>query len=179
MEQNTTDMKSTIAAIPHRHRHTHTALIVILQANFGYSQLPCCSCLNGNLCVARCSSCCQHSMDLIVSLSITWLLKERNVIILLTMLTLKQVPSINTIRDVVLVSTSQSRDVVSKCLSLISVLWKRGRSRSRSRTENQMSRSRTIGSHLQANMHSFLLDCKTARTSFWMQGVYTVLFTDS
>jgi len=101
--------------------HTHTALIVILQANFGYSQLPCCSCLSGNLCMARCSSCCQHSMDLIVSLSITWLLKERNVIILLTMLTLKQVPSINTIRDVVLVSTSQSRDVVSKCLGLVEI----------------------------------------------------------
>ena len=43
------------------------------------------------------------------------------------MLTLKQVPSINTIRDVDLVATSQSRDVVSKCLGLISVSWKRGK----------------------------------------------------
>jgi len=34
------------------------------------------------------------------------------------------------------------------------------------------SRSRTIGSRLQANMHSFLLRCKISRTSFWMQGVY-------
>ena len=34
------------------------------------------------------------------------------------------------------------------------------------------SRSRAIGSRLQVNIHSFLLHCKIARTSFWM-------FTDS
>jgi len=42
-----------------------------------------------------------------------------------------------------------------------------------------LSRSRTIGSRLQANMHSFLLHCKIARTSFWMQGVYIVYWFTS
>jgi len=43
-----------------------------------------------------------------------------------------------------------------------------------------MSRSRTIGSRLQANVHRFLLHCKIAPTSFWMQGVYIVYwFTSS
>jgi len=62
----------------------------------------------------------------------------------------------------------QSRDVVSKRLGLVSVSWKRRKvSVSISpRTENQTSRSRTRGSRLQANIHSFLLHCKTARTSF-------------
>jgi len=41
------------------------------------------------------------------------------------------------------------------------------------------SRSRTIGSRLQANMHTFLLNCKIARTSFWMQGVYIVYWFTS
>jgi len=36
----------------------------------------------------------------------------------------------------------QSRDVVSKCLRLVSVSWKRGKISISSRTENQMSRSR-------------------------------------
>jgi len=60
------------------------------------------------------------------------------------------------------------------CLSLVS--WKCGKVSVwiSSRTENQMSRSRTIGSRLQANMHSFLRHCKIARASFWMQGVYIV-----
>jgi len=39
---------------------------------------------------------------------------------------------------------------------------------------NVSSRSHAIGSRLQANMHSFLLHCKTAHTSFWMQWVYIV-----
>jgi len=69
-----------------------------------------------------------------------------------------------------------SRDVVSKRLSLISVSWKSGKVSVSisSGTENQMSQSYTIGSRLQANMHSFLLHCKTACTLFWIQGVYTV-----
>jgi len=46
------------------------------------------------------------------------------------------------IRDVVSVSTSRSRDVVSKRLGLVSVLWKRGKVSVSSRIENQMSRSR-------------------------------------
>jgi len=52
--------------------------------------------------------------------------------------------SVLTGRDVVSVSTSRSRDVVSKRLGLVSVSWKRGKvSVSIScRTENQMSRSR-------------------------------------
>ena len=41
------------------------------------------------------------------------------------------------------------------------------------------SRSRIIGSRLQANMHSFLLHCKIARTSFWMQGVKIVYWFTS
>ena len=58
----------------------------------------------------------------------------------------------------------RSRDVVSKCLGLVSVLWKHGKVSVSisSRTENQMSPSRTIGSRLLANMHSFLLHCKIA-----------------
>jgi len=54
-----------------------------------------------------------------------------------------------------------------------------GRSRSRSRTEYQMSRSRTIGSHLQANMCSIWLHCNTACTSSWMRGVYIVYWFTS
>jgi len=71
-------------------------------------------------------------------------------------------------RDVVSVSTSRSWDVVSKRLGLVSVSWKRGKVSVliSSQTENQMSRSHTIGSRLQANMHNFLLHCKTAPTSF-------------
>jgi len=79
-------------------------------------------------------------------------------------------------RDVVSVSTSQSRDIVSKRLGLVETWeglgldldsdWKSNVSVS--------SRSRTIGSRLQANMHNFLLSGKIARTSFWMQGVYIV-----
>jgi len=51
----------------------------------------------------------------------------------------------------------QSWDVVSKRLSLVSVSRKRAKISVSisSRTENIMSRSRTIGSRLQANMHSF------------------------
>ena len=47
-------------------------------------------------------------------------------------------------RDVVSVSTSRSRDVVSKRLGLVSVSWKRGKVSVSisSWTENQMSRSR-------------------------------------
>jgi len=75
----------------------------------------------------------------------------------------------------------RSQDVVSKRLGLVSVSWKRGKVSvsTSSRTENQMSRSRTIGSRLQANMHSFLFHCKIARTSFWMQGVYIVYWFTS
>jgi len=47
----------------------------------------------------------------------------------------------------------RSRDVVSKRLGLVSISYH-------------------IGSHLQANIHSLLLHCKIARTSFWIQGVY-------
>jgi len=42
-----------------------------------------------------------------------------------------------------------------------------------------MSRSRTIGSRLQANMHSFLLHCKIAHTLFWMQSIYVVYWLTS
>jgi len=81
--------------------------------------------------------------------------------------------------DVVSVSTSRSRAVVSKHLGLVSVSWKRGKVSVSiwSRTENQMSRSRTIGSHLQANMHSFLLHCKIALHHFECKA--SILFTDS
>ena len=73
----------------------------------------------------------------------------------------------------------RSRDVVSKRLSLFETLegldlvsdWKSNVSVS--------SRSRTIGSRLQANMHSFLLHCKIACTSVWMQGVYIVCWFTS
>jgi len=41
------------------------------------------------------------------------------------------------------------------------------------------SRSRTIRSRLQVNIHSFLLHSKTAPTSFWMQGVYIVYWFTS
>jgi len=41
------------------------------------------------------------------------------------------------------------------------------------------SRSRAIGSRLQANVHSFLLHCKIAPTSFWMQGVCIVCWFTS
>jgi len=70
----------------------------------------------------------------------------------------------------------RSRDVVSRRLGLVSVSWKRGKVSVSisSRTENQTSRSRTIGSRLQANVHSFLLHCKISPTSFSMQGVYIV-----
>jgi len=59
----------------------------------------------------------------------------------------------------------RSRDVVSKRLGLVSVSWKCGKVSVSisSRTENQTSRSRTIGSRLHVNMHSFLLHCKNAR----------------
>ena len=63
----------------------------------------------------------------------------------------------------------RSRDVVSKRLGLVETWeglgldlvsdWKSNVSVS--------SRSRTIGSRLQANMHGFLLHCKTAPTSFF------------
>ena len=65
----------------------------------------------------------------------------------------------------------QSRDVVSKRLGLVSVSSRSrgnvGRSRSRSRlglktNVSVSSRSHTIGSRLQANMHSSLLHCKIA-----------------
>ena len=74
-----------------------------------------------------------------------------------------------------------SRDVVSKRLGLVSVSWKRGKVSVSisSRTENQTSRSRTIGSCLQANVHSFLLHCKIAPTSFWMRGIYIVYWFTS
>jgi len=75
----------------------------------------------------------------------------------------------------------RSRDVVSKRFGLVSVSWKCGKVSVpiSSRTENQMSRSRTIGSRLQATIHSFLLHCKIARASFWMQGVYIVYWFTS
>jgi len=59
----------------------------------------------------------------------------------------------------------RSRDVVSKRIGLVSVSWKCGKVSVSisSRTENQTSRSRTIGSRLQVNMHNFLLHCKNAR----------------
>jgi len=60
----------------------------------------------------------------------------------------------------------RSQDVVSKRLGFVSVSLKRGKVSISSRTENQMSRSRTIGSRLQANVHKFLLRCKIAPTSF-------------
>jgi len=70
--------------------------------------------------------------------------------------------------DVVSVSTSRSRAVVSKRLGLVSVSRKRGKVSASisSRIENQTSQSRTIGSRLQANMHSFLLHCKIALHHF-------------
>jgi len=69
----------------------------------------------------------------------------------------------------------RTRDVVSKRLGLVETWeglgidlvsdWKSNVSVS--------CLSRTIGSRLQTNMHSFLLHCKIVRTSFW------ILFTDS
>ena len=80
------------------------------------------------------------------------------------------------IRDVVSVSR-RSRDVVSRRLGLVETWeglgldlisdWKSNVSVS--------SRSRTIGSRLQANMHSFLLHCKIAR----FECNASILFTDS
>jgi len=66
----------------------------------------------------------------------------------------------------------RSRNVVSKRLGFVSVSWKLGKVSVSfsSRTENQnvsvSSRSRAIGSRLQANIHSLLFHCKIARTSF-------------
>ena len=75
----------------------------------------------------------------------------------------------------------RSRDVVSKRLGLVQTWeglgldlvsdWKSNVSVS--------SRSRTIGSRLQAYVHSFLLHYKIAPTSFWMQGVYIVYWFTS
>jgi len=69
-------------------------------------------------------------------------------------------------RDVVLVSTSRSRDVVSKRLGLVET-WE-GLDLVSDLKSNVLisSRSRTMGSRLQANVHSFLLHCKSAPTSF-------------
>jgi len=68
----------------------------------------------------------------------------------------------------------RSRDVVSKRLGLVSWKHEKVSVSISSRTENQMSRSRTIGSRLQANVDSFLPHCKITPTSFWYQGVYIV-----
>jgi len=77
-------------------------------------------------------------------------------------------------RDVVLVSTSRSRDVVSKRLGLVETWEGLDLVSDLKSNVSISSRSRTMGSRLQANVHSFLLHCKSAPTSFWMQGVYIV-----
>jgi len=75
----------------------------------------------------------------------------------------------------------RSRDLVSKRLGLVEMWeglgldlvsdWKSNVSAS--------SRSRTIGCRLQAKMHRFLLHCKIAPISFWMQCVYIVCWFTS
>jgi len=70
-------------------------------------------------------------------------------------------------RDVVSASR-RSRDVVSKRLGLVETWEGLGLDLVSNWKSNVLvsSRSRTIGSRLQANMHNFLLHCKTAPTSF-------------